>query len=157
MCDESVECPESLKQRKRESPDVRGRDESPYSAPIAQLELGMKGSHKTADGWKQYRNLERRAEWFATPSATRFPGLPLEEAPGCLPNAEAAKDTDSQMTARAYQPCKGRSNGAQVGHTIECSEVGDHSIEAALNAVELLNVEDRSIDATAAGYAYHLG
>ena len=40
MSDESVECSESLKQRKREVPDVGGRDESPDSTPIAQSEPG---------------------------------------------------------------------------------------------------------------------
>jgi hypothetical protein len=142
VSDESVECSESLKQRKREVPDVGGRDESPYSAPIAQSEPGMKGSRKIADGRKTYRNLERRAELFAAPSPTGFAGLPMDVVPGCLPKAEAPEETDSQMTTRAYQPCQDRSNGAKFGYTIECSEVGDHSIKAALHAVELLDVED---------------
>ena len=157
MTDESVERPESLKQRKRECPDIGRRDEGPYSAPIAQCELRMKGSRKTADGTKAYWNPERRAEWFAAPSPKGFAGLTLEEAPGCLPKAEAAQGTDSQMTAPANQPRKDRSNGVQIAYAIESSEVGDHSIKTALNAVELLDVEDRSIDATAAGDANHLG
>jgi hypothetical protein len=99
----------------------------------------MKGSRQIADGKKAYRNLERRTKLFAAPSPAGFAGLPLEEAPDGLPKAEVAKDTDCQMTARAYQPCQDRSNGVQVGDTIECSEVGD---QAALNAIELLDAED---------------
>lgn len=142
MSDKPVERPESPKQIKRKAWDVRGGDEGPYSSPITQRELGMKGSRQIADGKKAYRNLERRTKLFAAPSPTRFAGLPLEEAPDGLPKAEVAKDTDRQMTARAYQPCQDRSNGVQVGDTIECSEVGDHSVKAALNAIELLDAED---------------
>jgi hypothetical protein len=142
VSDESVERSESLKQRKREFPDVGGRDESPYSAPIAQHELGMKGSRQIADGKKAHRNLERRAELFAAPSPAGFARLSVEQVPGCLPKAEVSKDTDSQMTAGADQPCQDRSKRVQVGYTIECPEVGDDSIKAALNAVELLDIED---------------
>jgi hypothetical protein len=50
----------------------------------------------------------------------------------------------------------------QAAYAIECSEVGDYSIKVALNTIELFNAElfdaeDRSIDAAAAGDAYHLG
>ena len=142
MIDEPVERPESPQPRKREASDVRGGDESPYSSPIAQRELGMKGPRKIAHGRKVNRYLERHAELLAAPPPTGFARLALEEVPGCLPKAEVARDTDSQMTARAYQPCQDRSNGVQVGYTIERSEVGDHSVKAALNAIELLDAED---------------
>jgi hypothetical protein len=61
------------------------------------------------------------------------------------------------MATWAYQPRQGPSKGVQIAYAIECSEVGDHSIKASLNTVELFDAEDRSIDATAAGDSYHLG
>jgi hypothetical protein len=111
VSDGSVDLPESLKQRKRQSPDVRRRDKSPNSAPIAEGELRLKGSRKIADGKKAYRNLKRGAELFRPPSPAGFARLSLEEVPDHLPKAEVAKDTDGQMTARAYQPRQDRSNG----------------------------------------------
>jgi hypothetical protein len=43
----------------------------------------------------------------------------------------------------------------QVAHAIEGSEVRDYTIKATLNTVEFFDAENRSIDAPAAGNAYH--
>jgi hypothetical protein len=97
-----VESPESLEQGERDSTDVGRGDEGSYSSPIAQCELGMKGSRELADGKKAYRNPERSALMFGAPSPACFARLTPEQVPGGLPKAKLAEDTDSEVAAGAY-------------------------------------------------------
>ena len=87
VSDVPIDTPESLEQGERESTDVGRGDEGSYSSPIAQCELGMKGSRELADGKKAYRNPARNAPMFGAPSPAGFARLTPAQVPGGLPKA----------------------------------------------------------------------
>jgi hypothetical protein len=74
----AIRSPESSEQREWEVVYVGWRDDGAYTSPIAQREIGMKGSRDFANGPKTYRNPERIAKWFGDPSPAGFVWLTLE-------------------------------------------------------------------------------